>query len=189
MSLSQIVARPAALGVIVTVLPAHAPTTGLGFHTAFDLLKDYAYNQSAVGVTTNNIFGATVANNVQLPYYPFYKLRNDLFYTFPNSAQIRFSSTSYGANNSYGQGGFTLFDAAIRLPVLHSFTMNIGGTNIFNHDDYGSTAIYDGGYTYPTITGGTHYTTYQFAQPRTLFIEFERSFGRQAPSVIPNSSY
>ncbi len=168
---------------------SHAPRTGIGFHTAFDLLKDYAYNQTAVGVTTNNIFGATVANNVQLPYYPFYKLRNDLFYTFPNSAQIRFSSTSYGANNSYGQGGFTLFDAAIRLPLLHTFTMNIGGTNIFNHDDYGSTAIYDGGYTYPTITGGTHYTTYQFAQPRTVYIEFERSFGRQAPSVIPNSNY
>lgn len=166
----------------------HSPAIGVGFHTAVDLLRDYAYNQTLAGVSTNSIFGATVANNVQLPYYPFSKIRNDLFYTFGNKAQVRFSSSTYGANNAYGQSGFTTFDASIRTPLQHGLTLNIGGTNLFNHDDYGATAIYDGGYTFPTLAGGTHYTTYIFAQPRTLFIELERVVGPSGQSTVPNSS-
>jgi outer membrane receptor protein involved in Fe transport len=166
----------------------HSPAIGLGFHTAVDLLRDYAYDQTLAGVSTNSIFGATVANNAQLPYYPFSKIRNDLFYTFGNTAQVRFSSSSYGQNNAYGQAGFTTFDVSFRTPLQHGLTLNIGGTNIFNHDNYGSTAIYDGGYTFPTLAGGTHYTTYIFTQPRTLFIQLERAVGPNGNSTVPSTS-
>lgn len=154
----------------------HAPRTGVGFHTAVDLLRAYAHGQNP-NVGIDSIFSATPADNVQLPSYPYSKIRNDLFYTFNGGAQARISGTSYGANNAFGQPGFTLFDAQIRLPVEHGLTINIGGTNIFNHDDYRAGGIYDGGYTFPVLGGGSSYTTLFFAQPRTLYIQLERRVG------------
>ncbi len=164
----------------------HAPRVGVGFHSAVDLLRDYAYGQNATTASASTIFGAgTPADSVQLPSYPYSKLRNDLFYTFANNAQVRFSATSYGANNSFGQNGFTEFDSEIRVPVKNGLTLNIGGTNIFNHNNYQATAIYDGGYTYNQLGGGIGYTTYFFVQPRTLYIQLQRAVG-PGGSIAPS---
>jgi outer membrane receptor protein involved in Fe transport len=163
-----------------------APRVGLGFSTAADLLRDYAYGQNGTTASASTIFGAgTPADNVQLPSYPYSKIRNDLFYTFANGARARFSSTTYGANNSYGETGFTEFDGEVRLPLEHGLIINIGATNIFNHDDNAAAAIYNGGYTYPILGGGAGYTTLNFVQPRTLFIQLERSVGRSG-AIAPS---
>jgi outer membrane receptor for ferrienterochelin and colicin len=154
----------------------HAPRVGVGFHSALDLLRDYAYDQNP-NVSVDSVFSATPADNVQLPEYPYFKLRNDLFYTFGNSAQARISSTSYGENNGFGEPGFTEFDGELRLPLKGKLVLNIGGTNLFNHDDYRAGGIYDGGPTFQTLGGGDSYTTQFFVQPRTIYFQLQRSFG------------
>jgi hypothetical protein len=167
----------------------HAPRIGLGFHSAVDLLRDYAYNQNPAD-STDSIFSATPDNYVQLPGYPYTKIRNDLFYTFGNGALVRFSGTSYGENNAFGEPGFTEFDAQIRLPLPEKVFVNIGGTNIFNHDNYEIGGVYNGGPTFNTLGGGTSYTTQFPTQPRTLYIELQRSVGPGGdPSPQRNSSY
>ena len=164
-------------GIELTFL--HQPHTGLGFHSAVDLLRDYAYDQASSGVSTRNIFnGGTPANDVQLPGYPFMKIRNDLTYTLKSQDQFRFSSTSYGANNSFGQPGFTEFDAAITLPLENGLIMNVGSSNLFNKDDYQVGGIYNGGYTYQTLGGYAGQTDYTFVQPRTVFIQLSKAVGR-----------
>ncbi len=165
----------------------HAPKVGLGFHTALDLLRDYAYNQSTSSVSFNSIFSATPGNYVQLPYYPFDKIRGDIFYTLPSGFQFRFGSSTYGANNAFGEAGFTEFDSTFRVPLNYGWIMTIGGSNIFNHDTNQNPAIYDGGYTFPTLSGSAGYTTLNFVQPRTLFIELERAVG--PGRVIPSSEH
>jgi hypothetical protein len=87
------------------------------------------------------------------------------------------SSTSYGANNAFGQAGFTIFDGNVSFPVMHGFEMSVGATNLFNHDNYQAGGIYDGGYTFQTLGGGTSYTTYFFTQPRTVYLQLSRHFG------------
>ena len=157
----------------------HQPKVGLGFHTALDLLRDYAFSQAATGVTSSNIFdGGTPANDVQLPGYPYMKLRNDLTYSFANQNAVRLSSTTYGANNSFGQPGFTEFDAAVNLPLRSGVALNFGSTNLFNKDDYQTGGIYNGGNTYQNLSGGAGQTNYTFVQPRTIFIQLQAGVGR-----------
>ena len=114
---------------------------------------------------------------VQLPAYPYFKGRNDVFYTFGNGSQARFSSTSYGANNSFGQPGFTQFDGELRLPLKNALVLNIGATNLANHDDYRAGGIYDGGHTYQSLGGGVGYTTFFFVQPRTIYLQLQKTVG------------
>ena len=157
----------------------HQPKVGLGFHSALDLLRSYAFNQAVADVTSRSIFqGGTPANNVQLPGYPYMKLRNDLSYAFGNQDQVRLGSTTYGANNSFGQPGFTEFDSNITLPLKNGIALNVGSTNLFNKDDYQVGGIYNGGYTYANLSGGAGQTNYTFVQPRTVFIQLRGPIGR-----------
>ncbi|HTJ26979.1 MAG TPA: TonB-dependent receptor [Candidatus Limnocylindria bacterium] len=166
----------------------HEPRVGLGFHSAVDLLRDYAYDQASTGVKINSIFSATPGNYVQLPQYPYSKIQNDLFYTFRSGLQARFSSTSYGANNAFGQSGFTEFDSEIRTPLAHGLVLNIGATNVFDHDNYKAGGIYDGGYTFQSLAGTPSYTTLFYVQPRTLYIQLQRSVGPGGPVNLPTTS-
>jgi outer membrane receptor protein involved in Fe transport len=157
----------------------HAPRVGLGFHSAVDLLRDYAFNQSTSGVSSRNIFeGGTPGNGVQLPGYPFMKIRNDLTYTLKDRAEFRISSTTYGANNSFGQPGFTEFDAAIRTPLKDGLSLNLGSTNLFNKDNYQVGGIFNGGYTYQNVDGYAGQTDYYFVQPRTVYLQLQKQIGR-----------
>ncbi len=154
-----------------------APVQGLGFHTAVDLLRDYAFDQNPADGQTS-VFGSSASgNDVQLPGYPYMKIRNDLFYSFRGGSQVRFSSTSYGENNAFGQAGFTTIDGDVRLPVRNAFVVDLGATNMFNHNNYGVGGVYDGGYTYHELSGGTGYDTLFYTQPRTLFISLQRTVG------------
>ena len=165
----------------------HAPRVGLGYHGALDLLRDYAYDQNS-NVSVDSIFNATPGNYVQLPGYPYAKLQNDLFYTFGNGSQTRFSATSYGENNAFGERAFTEFDGEIRLPLKVGLVLNLGATNIFNHDDYRAAGVYDGGPTYAALGGGAGYTTLFFTQPRTLYVQLQRSIGPQGTVNLPRAS-
>jgi TonB dependent receptor/Carboxypeptidase regulatory-like domain/TonB-dependent Receptor Plug Domain len=162
----------------------HAPHVGLGYRGTVDLLRDYAYNQTSVHVSNSSIFGSgTPGNFVQLPTYPYSKINNNLFYTFQEGAKVNFSAESYGANNSFGQAGFTIFGTQISTPLPHGLSLVLGGINIFNYNDNQQAGIYDGGYTYPELSGGTGYTTLYYAQPRTVYLQLQFSVGHGATPV------
>jgi len=155
----------------------HLPRVGIGFETAVDILRDYAYNQSASANDDNIFIGGSPADGVQLPGYPYSKIRNDLSYTFKSQAQVRLSSTTYGENNPFGEPAFTEFDGAIRLPVSYGAFVNIGATNVFNRDNGQAGGIYNGGYTYPTVGGGIGPTGLYYVTPRTVYVQLQKTVG------------
>ncbi|MGC2130078.1 MAG: hypothetical protein WA629_08280, partial [Candidatus Aquilonibacter sp.] len=113
------------------------------------------------------------------------KMRVDLSYAFSNGANLRVSSTSYGANNSFGRSGFTLFDGALVLPV-NQVKVTLGATNILGLDNYATGGLYYGGYTYKALPGSTDSsgnpvlfgpTNYEYATPRTVFLQFSAAVG------------
>jgi hypothetical protein len=167
----------------------HAPQFGLGFHTEVDLLRDYAYNETTIGTANSSIFSAgTPGNYVQLPQYPYSFIRNDVWYTLPSGTQMRLGATTYGANNSYGQAGFTMFDAQVQGPLWPGVVLNVGATNMLGFNGGATAALYDGGYTYPLLNGGIGYTTLYYAQPRTIYIQLQGRVGRGA-IPLPNIPY
>lgn len=156
----------------------HRPTVGFGYHVAVDLLRDYFTNQTTVPL--NNFGGVFLGplpdNGVQLPGYPFSKIRTDLTYAFQNGNTFRFSGTSYGANNSFGQSGFTTYDTAFVMPVK-TFNITLGISNVFNKDNGQTGGLYFGGYTYQALGGGVGPMNYEFAQPQTLFLQLSTTLG------------
>lgn len=155
----------------------HQPRVGFGYHVAVDMLRDYFYDQT--NVPLNNFGGVFLGplpnNGVQLPGYPFNKMRGDLWYQFKDGKNIRISATTYGANNAFGQAGFTLVDGAIELPVAPSFNVILGASNILNKDDYATGGIYFGGYTYQTLGGGVGPMNWEYATPRTVYLQLNRA--------------
>jgi outer membrane receptor protein involved in Fe transport len=160
-------------GVELSVI--HQPRVGFGYRAAVDLLRDYSYDQIPVP-SKQNLFFELPADGVQLPGYPYSKMRGDLFYNFRSGDSIRFSSTTYGANNAFGQPGFTEFDAAIKLPTP-AFDITIGARNLFDKDDYQVGGIYYGGYTYAALGGGIGPTNLEYVQPRTVYLQLSRTTG------------
>jgi len=158
----------------------YAPRFGFGFRNATDFLRDYAYNQlpSTEGSVSQVV--TTPANYVQSPDYPYSKIRNDLWYGFKNGDLVRIGSMSYGANNSWGQHGFTQFDAQIRLPLKErGLSLSFGGSNLLNVNNGEIYTIYDGGYTYRDLaTGVTGYTSFRPVAPRTVYLQVQQLFGR-----------
>jgi outer membrane receptor protein involved in Fe transport len=162
----------------------HQPRFGFGYRVEADLLRDYSYDQfvpisakATAKASDYSVFYALPADDVQLPGYPFSKIRADLTYAFRNGMNLRFSSMSYGANNAYGQPGFTTFDGALTLPVKQ-INVLIGASNIFNKDDGQTGGLYYGGYTYQALGGGIGPTNWEYAQPRTVFVQLSQKVGR-----------
>lgn len=150
----------------------HQPKLGFGYHAAVDLLRDYSYDQNTKVVSGGSLFlGALPDNGVQLPGYPFSKMRGDVWYQFADGKNVRLSATSYGANNAFGQPGFVLVDGAIKVPVTPSFDVTLGATNILNKDDYATGGIYEGGYTYQALGGGIGPTNWEYATPQTVYLQ------------------
>lgn len=163
----------------------YAPQYGFGFHNASDFLRDYAYNQLPSQVSTVSQFaGATPANFAQTPDDPYMKIRNDGWYIFKSGLVARIGTQTYGANNSFGQHGFTEYDAQFRVPLKErGLSLSIGGSNLTNINNYSAYAIYDGGYTYPTLAGGLGYTTLRPVAPRSVYVQLRQLFG--AVSTVP----
>jgi outer membrane receptor protein involved in Fe transport len=161
-------------GIELSVL--HQPRFGFGYHVGVDLLRDYSYNQVPVAASAEDLFFKLPDNGVQLPGFPYSKGRGDLWYTFHGGDSLRFSGTTYGANNAFGQAGFTVFDAALTLPT-RPFLITIGARNLFNKDDYQVGGVYYGGYTYAALGGGIGPTNLEYFQPRTVYMELSRTTG------------
>jgi outer membrane receptor protein involved in Fe transport len=155
----------------------HAPKYGFGYHAAVDLLRDYFYGQSTVALKNfGGVFlGPLPDNGVQLPGYPYSKIRGDLTYQFKDGVNVRLSSTTFGANNSFGQPGFTLLDGALKVPLKGYFDVILGASNILNKDDYATGGIYFGGYTYQGLGGGIGPTNYEYATPQTVYLQLRRA--------------
>jgi len=156
-------------GVELTLL--HQPKFGFGYQVAADLLRDYSYDQIPVTSGGSLFLGPLPANGVQIPGYPYDKVRANIWYTFQNSMSVRVGSTTYGANNAYGQPGFTLVDGSFTVPVSR-VNISIGVSNILNKDNGMAGGLYFGGYTYPGLgMSGVGPTNYEWAQPRTAYIQ------------------
>jgi outer membrane receptor protein involved in Fe transport len=155
----------------------HQPKTGFGYHAAVDMLRDYFYDQTNVPLKNfGGVFlGPLPANGVQLPGYPFNKMRGDIWYQFADGKNIRLGATTYGANNAFGQPGFTVVDGAIKIPIVSSFDVTLGATNILNKDDYATGGIYFGGYTYQALGGGAGPTNWEYATPQTVYLQLSKA--------------
>lgn len=152
----------------------HRPKTGIGYHLAADLLRDYAYNQVQPASGNNSsIYPSLPDNGVQLPGYAYSKLQGDLYFGFHDASFVRFSATGYGANNAFGQGGFTLFGAQYKRPIVKGVSLNVGVNNLFGHDNGNEFGVYNGGYTYAALGGGIGPTNYEPVQPRTFFFQLQ----------------
>ncbi len=156
-------------GIELTVL--HQPKFGFGYQAAVDVLRDYSYDQTPVVSGGSLFLGPLPDNGVQLPAYPYSKMRANIWYTLHDGDSLRFGSTTYGANNAFGQTGYTVFDAALNLPV-REVNVSIGATNLFNKDDGATGGVYFGGYTYQGLGGVPGPTNFIDAQPRTVYLQF-----------------
>ena len=106
------------------------------------------------------------------------KVRNDAWWTFKSGVLARIGTQSYGANNSFGQHGFTEYDAQIRVPLKErGLSLSVGGSNLTNVNNYSAYAIYDGGYTYRDLSGAIGYTTFRPVAPRTEYVQLRQLFG------------
>jgi outer membrane receptor protein involved in Fe transport len=156
----------------------YAPRFGFGFRNASDFLRDYAYNQIPSKSGSVSLVAATPANYVQSPDDPYMKVRNDAWWTFKSGVLARIGTQSYGANNSFGQHGFTEYDAQIRVPLKErGLSLSVGGSNLTNVNNYSAYAIYDGGYTYRDLSGAIGYTTFRPVAPRTVYVQLRQLFG------------
>lgn len=161
-------------GVELTV--RHSPQYGFGYEAVVNLLRAYSYGQMPVRSGGSLFLGPLPDNGVQLPGYPYSKIRTDLWDQLRNGDSVHFGSTSYGANNAFGQPGFTVFDAAVDVPV-RDLKVSLGATNLFNKDNGATGGLYLGGYTYPGLGGAAGPTDWEYATPRTVYLQFSRAFG------------
>jgi outer membrane receptor protein involved in Fe transport len=174
-------------GVNLTFI--YAPQYGFGFRNATDFLRDYAYNQLPSSEGTVALVVGTPANNVQTPDDPYMKIRNDAWYQFKSGQLVRIGTMSYGANNSWGQHGFTEYDAQIRTPLKErGLSLSIGGSNLTNINNYNVYTIYNGGYTYPALSGALGYTSFRPVAPRTVYVQLRQLIGPGSANPAPYSN-
>jgi outer membrane cobalamin receptor len=161
-----------------------APRVGFGVAADFDLLRAYNYNTvipqlqpgvSLTGSQTGTIGGdGTETPGFQIPGFPYSHGRAQVSYAFPSKARVALGASIYGANNSFGEAGFTLFDFNTSLPINYGLRLSASVSNIFNHDDYRTLGEY--GYGYLPPGENTPYSLY-FAPPRQVTLQIIYPFG------------
>jgi outer membrane receptor protein involved in Fe transport len=161
-----------------------APRVGFGVLANFDLLRAYNYNtvipQLQPGVNLNGSQTGTIGGDgfetpgFQIPGFPYSHGRAQVSYAFPSTARVAFGASIYGANNSFGEAGFTLFDFNTSLPVNYGLRLSASVQNIFNHDDYRTLGEYGYGYLPPGES--TPYSLF-FAPPRQVTLQIIYPFG------------
>jgi len=163
------------------------PSVGLGVLANFDLLRAYNYNTviptiqgvAITGTQTDTISGDGLETpGYQIPGYPYSHGRLAFSYFFPSTARVSVGQTIYGANNSFGEPGFSLFDFNTRLPLQHGLYFLGSVSNIFNHDDYRTLGEY--GYGYRSPGESTPYSLF-FAPPRVFTVQLALPIGDVKP--------
>jgi outer membrane receptor protein involved in Fe transport len=167
-----------------------SPRVGFGGLAEFDLLRAYNYNvniPTLPGFSTSGAGQAVIDNEgetgetpgYQIPGYAYSHGRLELSYKFPSTAQFVFGQTIYGANNSFGEPGFSLFDFRTSLPLNYGLRVLASVSNVFNHDDYRTLGEYAYGYVppgdyHPGVPSGVNLF---FAPPRTITVQLAYPFG------------
>ena len=161
-----------------------APRVGFGVHADFDLLRAYEYNTVSLqlpGISVNPAQVDTIGGDgtetpgYQIPGYPYWHGRAEASYRFPSTARLAVGATFYGANNSFGEPGFTLFDFHSDLPINpEGLRLTASVENIFNHDDYRTLGEYGYGY---LPQGETVPYSLFFAPPRRATLQLIYPFG------------
>lgn len=161
-----------------------APRVGFGVHADFDLLRAYEYNTVPLqlpGISVSSSQVDTIGGDgsetpgYQIPGYPYWHGRAEASYRFPSTARLAFGATFYGANNSFGEPGFTLFDFHSDLPITPAgVRLTASIENVFNHDDYRTLGEYAYGYLPPGET--VPYSLF-FAPPRRATLQLIYPFG------------
>jgi hypothetical protein len=161
-----------------------APVVGLGVNADFDLLRAYNYNtvipQLQPGISTTGAQTGTIGGDgfetpgFQIPGFPYSHGRAQVSYAFPGAAKYAFGWSIYGANNSFGEAGFSLFDFNTTLPLKYGVRLQASVTNIFDHDDNRTLGEYGYGYLPPGET--TPYSLF-FAPPRRIDFQLVFPFG------------
>jgi outer membrane receptor protein involved in Fe transport len=160
------------------------PKAGIGGSAELDLSRAFNYNTvipsfgsvaTATGSQTGTVGGdGNELPGFQIPGFPYSHGRAELTYTEHNTNLYAFGATIYGANNSFGEPGFTVFDARMNLALQHGLRLNVSLSNIFDHDDNRTLGEYGYGYLPPGET--TPYSLF-FYPPRRLNLQLEYPFG------------
>ncbi len=160
------------------------PRYGLGGNFSFDLLRAYNYNTANPvfpgGPSVSDSQTGTIGGNgselpgYQIPGFPYSHGRAQLTYAFPNSARVAFGATIYGANNSFGEPGFSLFDFNTSVPLNFGIRLNASVSNLFDHDDNRTLGEYAYGYVVPGVAN--RYSLF-FAPPRRVNFQLVFPFG------------
>jgi outer membrane receptor for ferrienterochelin and colicin len=160
------------------------PLVGIGGSAELDLSRAFNYNTvipsfgntaTATGSQTGTVGGdGNELPGYQIPGYPYSHGRAELTYRERNTNLYSFAATVYGANNSFGEPGFTVFDAHMNLALQHGLRLNASVSNIFDHDDNRTLGEYAYGYLPPGET--TPYSLF-FYPPRRLNLQLEFPFG------------
>ena len=161
-----------------------APKIGIGANVELDLSRAYNYNtvvpQFSSGATVSGAQTGTIAGDgnelpgFQIPGFPYSHGRAQISYTEPNTNHYAFGASIYGANNSYGEPGFTTFDANVNLKLEYGLRLVATVTNLFDHDDDRTLGEYGYGYLPPGET--TPYSLY-FAPPRRVDLQLSYPLG------------
>jgi outer membrane receptor protein involved in Fe transport len=160
-----------------------SPRTGFGGLVNFDLLRAYNYNTVVPSIPGFNISGSQTGTiggdgsetpGFQIPGFPYSHGRAEISYRLANSGKFTFGATVYGANNSFGEPGFTLFDFNTQLPLQNGLRLQASVSNLFNHDDYRTLGEYAYGYLPPGES--TPYSLF-FAPPRRVNLQLVYPFG------------
>ena len=165
------------------------PIVGIGVVANFDLLRAYNFNTvlpQLPGASTGSGSGgsngqiSTVNGDgfetpgFQIPGYPYSHGRVQVSYRFPSTARFAIGASIYGANNSFGEPGFSLFDFNANVPLNAGLRLEASVSNLFNHDDYRTLGEYAYGYTPP---GEDIPVNLLFAQPRVVTLQLAYPFG------------
>jgi hypothetical protein len=160
------------------------PKVGIGGSAELDLSRAYNYNtvipsfgtSAAVsGAQTGTIGGdGNELPGYQIPGFPYSHGRAEITYRERNTNLYAFAATVYGANNSFGEPGFTVYDAHMNLALKYGLRLNVSLSNIFDHDDNRTLGEYGYGYLPPGES--TPYSLF-FYPPRRLNLQLEFPFG------------
>ena len=153
------------------------PPVGVGFRTSVDLNRAYGYDVNAPNAGSQQGPYSYLAEGVQLPEYPFSKERAEVSYRTRAGQSAVFGMTAYGQWNAFGEPGFSLFDASLSTPFQHGLRLQVAVANAFNHDNGRTFTEYNYGYAPAQATGGLYPQSLFFAQPRTLSVQLQRTFG------------
>jgi len=170
-------ANTATRGIEMTF--AKSPRFGFGGSASLDLMRSYAFNTDFTLNQQGNY--GNIADGAQTVGDPYTHGRAEVSYTTPKSVKIVFGMSYYGANNSYNEAGFAMFDAQLAAPLANGFKLSLAGGNLFNHDQGRGYGVY--AYGFAPVQDASSYTSFNpqtlfFVPPRQITLQLSHPLGK-----------